>query len=247
VAAASPKATIRIAPGTYPESVLVKGAKNGLTIEGADPADPPEILGVAGSKLDGIRVEYIDGLTVRHLRIVDAYDAVRLNYATNALLEDLQLENSALGVRMNGGASHTLRDSTIAVTRTEQGVWIEYSPDTVLERLTITNGSYGGIRIRNSERVRLSDVTVRDSEGSDGIKLEYAPDARVERCAAHDGYSHGFRVLNSPGLVFTDNAAKGNQGTGIRLENSSPFATVADVLAAGNSASGNVQDVVVVP
>jgi hypothetical protein len=244
---AAPGAIIRVAPGTYAESIFITGAKNGLTIEAANPANPPVILGVVGSKLDGIRADFIDGLTLRNLRTIGAYDGVRLNHATHAVLEKLRLENSALGVRMNGGESNTLRDSTISVTRVEQGVWIEYSPDVVLERLSVTGGEFGGVRIRNSERARVHDVTVRDSSGSDGIKLEYSPDARVEHSAAHDGYARGFRILNSPGLVFADNLATGNQDTGIRLERSSPFTSVADVLAAGNLASGNGTDIFVAP
>ena len=244
---AAPGATIRIAPGAYHESVFVAGAKQGLTIEAADPLHPPEIVGVVGSKLDGIRADFIDGLTIRSLRIVGAYDAVRLNYCTGALLERLDLENSALGVRMNNGGGHTLRDSTIDGTRVEQGIWIEYAPDTVLERLLVTGGAFGGIRIRNADRVRLADVDVAGSAGSDGIKVEYSPEARLERCRSRGGYARGFRVINAPGLVFAGNVATDNASAGIRIEDSAPFATVADVLAAGNTATGNNPDVSVQP
>lgn len=244
---AAPGATIRVAPGQYHESIFVSGSKDGLTIESADVLNPAEIIGVVGSKLDGIRADFIDDLTVRHLRIYGAYDAIRLNYCTGALLEHLDLENSALGVRINNGEDHVLRDSTIDVTRVEQGIWIEYAPDTVLERVTVTGGQFGGIRIRNSDRVRLTDVDVADSDGSDGIKVEYSPDARVESCSASSGYARGFRIINSPGLVFTGNVATGNATAGIRIENSEPFATAGDVLAAGNTASGNDPDVSVQP
>lgn len=244
---AAPNATIRIAPGEYHESIFVSGNKDGLTIEAADPAHPPDIIGVVGSKLDGIRADFIDDLTVRHLRIYGAYDAIRLNHCNDALLEHLQLENSALGVRINNGEHHVLRDSTIDVTRVEQGLWIEYAPDTVLERLVVRGGQFGGIRIRNSDRVRLTDVDVDDSDGSDGIKVEYSPDATIERCSARDGYARGFRIINSPGVVFTGNVATGNATAGIRIENSEPFATVNDVLAAGNTATGNDPNVSVQP
>ncbi len=244
---AAPGATIRIAAGDYHESILVPETKDGLTIEAADPANPPTIVGVVGSKMDGIRADFVDDLTVRNLRIVGAYDAIRLNQCNDALLEHLHLENSALGVRLNGGGGHVLRDSTIPITRVEQGIWIEYAPDTVLERLTVSAGAFGGVRVRNSDRIRLTDVDVADSDGSDGIKVEYSPDARIESCSARDGYARGFRVINSPGLVFTDNVAIDNATAGIRLENSDPFTTAADVVAAGNTASGNDPDISVQP
>lgn len=244
---AAPGATIRVAAGDYHESILVPETKDGLTIEAADAAEPPTIVGVVGSKLDGIRADFVDDLTVRHLRIVGSYDAIRLNQCNDALLEHLHLENSALGVRLNGGGGHVLRDSAIPITRVEQGIWIEYAPDTVLERITVTGGAFGGVRVRNSDRIRLTDVDVTDSDGSDGIKVEYSPDARIESCTARDGYARGFRVINSPGLVFTDNVATDNATAGIRLENSDPFATAADVVAAGNTASGNSPDISVQP
>lgn len=243
-------ATVRIAAGDYHESILVPQTKDGLTIEGADPADPPTIVGddaLVGSKLDGIRADEVDDLTVRHLRIAGSYDAIRLNHCNDALLEHLHLENSALGVRFNGGGGHVLRDSAIPITRVEQGIWIEYAPDTVLERVTVTAGEFGGIRVRNSDRIRLTDVDVVDSDGSDGIKVENSSDARIESCSASGGYARGFRVVNAPGLVFTNNVATNNQTAGIRLENSDPFATAADVAAAGNTASGNTPDVSVQP
>ena len=148
---------------------------------------------------------------------------------------------------MNNGGGHTLRDSTIDGTRVEQGIWIEYAPDTVLERLLVTGGAFGGIRIRNADRVRLADVDVAGSAGSDGIKVEYSPEARLERCRSRGGYARGFRVVNAPGLVFAGNVATDNASVGIRIENSTPFATVADVLAAGNTATGNNPDVSVQP
>lgn len=244
---AAPGATIRIAAGEYHESIFVSGNKDGLTIEAADPAHPPEVIGVVGSKLDGIRADFIDDLTVRNLRIIGSYDAIRLNHCNDALLELLHLENSALGVRINNGEGHVLRDSTIDVTRVEQGIWIEYAPDTVLERLVVRGGQFGGIRIRNSDRVRLTDVDVDDSDGSDGIKVEYSPDARIEGCSARDGYARGFRIINCPDVVFTGNVATNNATAGIRIENSEPFATAADVLAAGNTATGNDPNVSVQP
>jgi hypothetical protein len=247
VDAAAPGATIRIAAGDYHESILVPETKDGLTIEADDPAEPPTIVGIVGSKFDGIRADFVDDLTVRHLRIVGSYDAIRLNQCNDALLEHLHLENSALGVRLNGGGGHVLRDSAIPITRVEQGIQIEYAPDTVVERVTVSASAFGGVRVRNSDRIRLTGVDVADSDGSDGIKVEYSPDARIESCSASDGYARGFRVINSPGLVFTDNVATDNATAGIRLENSEPFAAAADVIAAGNAASGNDPDVSVQP
>jgi hypothetical protein len=75
----------------------------------------------------------------------------------------------------------------------------------------------------------------------------YSPGAVVERSSAHGSYREGFRITNSPSLVLTGNAADGNRSTGIRIEKSAPFGTVADVTAAANTASGNQTDFYVAP
>ena len=95
----SKKFQLRLEPGEYRERVFIEG-KDGLTIEAADPSDPPTIRGTPKASRDGIRVDRVEGIVLRGLRIVGAYDGIRLNSVTGALLEDLHVENNALGVRI---------------------------------------------------------------------------------------------------------------------------------------------------
>lgn len=247
VDAAGPNTTILVAAGEYVEGVRITGARDGLTIAGADPAAPPTIRGTPNRSLDGIRVDAVDDVTFRHLRIVGTYDAVRLNGVRGAVLADLYLENSALAIRVNGGAANTIARVTIVGTRVEQGVEMVDAPGSVIVDTRVTGSYREGIRVMNSDDVRLARNTVT-SPRSNGIELSDVPRAVVRGNVVRDAYNHGFRIDDADDLVLEDNRAQGSRSVGIRLEQTPPFATVAEVLAAGNAGSGNGSaDVVVRP
>jgi hypothetical protein len=73
-------------------------------------------------------VDRVHGVVFRHLRIVGAYDGVRLNDVERAVVMDIRLENHALGIRVNRGRDNTIVGCTVLGTRVEQGILIEKSP-----------------------------------------------------------------------------------------------------------------------
>src|SRR5262249_10129597 len=70
VDAAAAGDVVRVSPGVYPERVRITGARNGLTIEAADPNIPPVIQGKATTSTDGVQIDGLNGITLRALRIV---------------------------------------------------------------------------------------------------------------------------------------------------------------------------------
>ena len=52
---------------------------------------------------------------------------MRLNYVKQAVLEDLDIENSALGIRVNNGRQNMMSECTVLGTRVEQGILVYYS------------------------------------------------------------------------------------------------------------------------
>lgn len=224
------------------------GQKTGLTIEAADPANPPEILGTKNASRNGVRVDKVDGVTLQHLRILGAYDGVRLNTVNHARLLDLYIENSALGIRVNGGEGNTILRCQVELTRVEQGITVDGAPKTVVSETTISAGERENIRVVNSPGVVLSRVTATKSRAGAGIKVDQCAGARVEGCAASENYGDGICVLGSRELKFTGNTAGKNKAYGLRVEKSPPYATEANVKGAGNSGAGNQKaDVVVKP
>lgn len=245
VNAAGAGTTILVAPGEYVEGVRVEGARDGITIAGADPAAPPTIRGTPNRSLDGIRVDDVDGVSFRNLRIVGTYDAVRLNGVRGATLADLHLENSALAIRVNGGAANTIARVTIVGTRVEQGIEMVGAPGSVIVDSTVTGSYREGIRVTGSDDVRIERNRVASAR-SDGMEIGDAARVVVRDNVVTDSYNHGIRIDDADDLVLTGNVSSGNRGAGLRIENSPPVDLVTQVLAAGNSGSGNGQALAVV-
>ena len=246
VDAAGPGDTIQVLPGSYQESVRVRGAKTGLTIEAAEATDPPTIHGTPNKSADGIRVDSVDGVTVRYLRILGAYDGVRLNHVQNAVLAGLDIEDSALGIRVNHGQDTIVEQCVVLGTRVEQGIFVAFAPRTVIRDSTIGDTAREGIGVANSPGVVLGDDQVTDSRTADGIAIGGSPGASIDGCTASDSYHDGIHITNSAGLVLSSNLATDNLNIGLSLAQCPPFQTVADVTANANSASGNGQGQIVV-
>jgi len=248
VDAAAAGDVVRVSPGVYPERVRISGARDGLTIEAADPSNPPVIQGKTSTSTDGVQVDGLDGVTLRALRIVNANTGVRLTRVENAVLENLHLENDGLGIRIVNGSGTTVRGGVVEGTRGRQGILVESSPNTMIGDTILHAPKREGIAIRNSAGAVLLHVTVDGSQGSDGILLYRSKGSRVEDATVVNNARNGLRAQSSLDLALVRTTANDNGSAGLRIERCSPFDNVADVLAAGNTAAGNHgRDIVVEP
>jgi hypothetical protein len=238
VDAAAAGDTIRVSPGVYPERVRIAGARDGLTIEAADAANPPVVQGKTTTSTDGVQVEGVDDVTLRALRIVNANTGVRLTRTTGAVLEDLHLENDGLAVRIVGGSGNTVRHAVVEGTRGRAGILVESSPSTTIEATSVHAPQREGIALRNSDGAVVLRVTVDGSKGSDGILVYRSKGARVEDATVVNNARNGLRAQSSLDFALIRTTANDNGSAGLRIERSSPFDDVADVLAAGNTAAG---------
>jgi hypothetical protein len=248
VDAAAPGDVVRVSPGVYPERVRITGARNGLTIEAADPSNPPVIQEKATTSTDGVQIDGLNGITLRALRIVDANTGVRLTRVENAVLENLHLENDGLGIRIVSGSGDKVSGSVIEGTRGRQGILVESSPNTTIEDTIVHAPQREGVAIRNSAGAVLLRVTVDGSRDGDGILVYRSQGSHVEDSTVMNNARNGLRAQSSLELVLLRTTAIDNGSAGLRIERSSPFENVADVLAAGNTAAGNRgRDIVVEP
>jgi hypothetical protein len=214
---------IRVTPGTYPESVRLTD-KTGITIEGADAAPLPLILGTPNKSADGIRADDSFAIVLRNLRIVGAYDGVRLNRVEGAVISGLLIEDHALGIRVNRGANNLVLDNTILGTRVEQGILVDGSPGIILAGNVIDRPNEEGIRVVSSPGAIVHDNHVSNSQGGNGITVSRSAGASVIGSTAIASYRDGFRIANSDGLVLGETAPRAiaTSGSGSRNRRPSP-------------------------
>jgi hypothetical protein len=247
VAAAGRGDTIRVAPGNYVVPIRIEGDKAGLTIEAANPNDPPVLHGVPHVKHDGFRVDGVDGVTIRNIVVLDAYDGVRLNHVNGALVVGVRIERNALGVRVNQGSNNRVIGSTIIDSNVEQGILFDTSPGGVAWDNVVVGSDSDGVRLVRSPCSDLRDLVVLDSRG-DGIQVHSSPGTRIHGSVVEGNRNNGIRVSSSPFLEFVGNRATDNGNNGLWIYRSPPFRTIDDVVAQGNQASGNGRhDFVVTP
>jgi hypothetical protein len=164
------------------------------------------------------------------------------------VLQNLRFEHDGLGIRIVNGSGSSMIGAFVDGTRGRQGILVESALDTTIQDTTVRAPKREGVAIRNSSGVVLLRVTVDGSMGSDGVLLYRDPESRAEDVTVVNNARNGLRAQSSRDLALVRTVANQNGSAGLRIERSSPFTTVADVLAAGNTATGNRgRDIVVEP
>jgi parallel beta-helix repeat protein len=237
VAGAGAGDVVQVRPGTYAESVRIENGQTGLVVEGLG-----GVPTIAPSRSDdAFRIKRVDGVTLRGLAIESTRRGVRMDEASNTTLQDLQIHGGASdAIRMKGGSGNTVVDAEIQSVN-GRGVRADKSPSVVVRDSLVLSAKREGILIKVS-----SDPSVLSNNGSangsGGIRLIKCPNATVDDNEFPGNGNDGIRVQTSPNLTITNNTAVGNVRYGIRVQKSPPIASVADLVAAGNSGGGGAGD-----
>jgi parallel beta-helix repeat protein len=258
VAAASAGDTIQVRPGDYPDRVTVVAGQDGLTIEGL--GGRPRFPGA--NRKEGFRVVGAANVTIRGFDFDRRLIAVRLTNCTGCVVDDITVTGSREGMRIkvsNGVivVNSRLTDVTdrrairiddspnaavlgnLMTTVKSEGIALDDSPGSLVIGNTVT-GASRGIRLRDSAGTMLS-LNVFSSSRREGVVAANTDGLIVTSNQATGNGSDGYRLSRLTGSTIQNNDATGNGGNGFDVRLSPPFATEADLTAAGNTASGNVQ------
>jgi nitrous oxidase accessory protein len=232
VAGAGPGDVVQVRPGTYLESVRIEGGQTGLVIEGL--GGVPTIAPAHSD--DAFRIKRVDGVTLRGLAIESTRRGVRVDEASGLTLQDVDVHGGASdAVRIKGGANNTVTGGEISSVN-GRGVRVDKSPGAVVSDNLILGSKREGILVKVS-----SGVSVLGNNGSanasGGIRLIKCPNSTLDGNDFPGNGNDGIRVQTSPNLTITNNSAVGNVRYDIRVQKSSPIASVADLTTAGNSGS----------
>jgi parallel beta-helix repeat protein len=230
VASAGPGDVVQVRPGTYAEGVRIDKGQTGLVIEGL--GGVPVIAPEHGD--DAFRVKRVDGVTIRGFSISSSHRGLRLDDASGATLEDLDISGGTSdGIRIKGGSANTVQSFSVFHPN-GRGVRVDKSPGAVIRDGSVVNSRREGILVKTSDNVSVLVNIVGGNFGG-GVRLIKCPNATIDQTTAGGNGGSGIRVQTSAGLTITNNTAIGNVQYGIRIQSSPPVSSVADLTGAGNS------------
>jgi parallel beta-helix repeat protein len=236
--------TVAIAPGMYGERIRI--GTDGVTVAAADDQDPPIVLGTEGSPDPTIWIDGADDVTIRNVVVRGGAEGIRVERSYGAVLNGLRVESAALGVRLRRGGRHTIMASEIVATQVAQGIRVDGSPETTIKNVIVDDTAGEGILVRRSRHTRMVDTTVSHARARHGIVVIGSARVTLENCTSRRNEGDGIVVRRSANLVLRKNDAEDNGSVGLRIDRCIPFASIGDVVAAGNKASANrFRDIVV--
>jgi parallel beta-helix repeat protein len=245
VSAAVAGDTVSIAPGLYGERIRI--GTDGLTLAAADDQDPPIVLGTEGSPDPTIWIDGADDVTIRNVVVRGGAEGIRVDRSYGATLNGVHVEGAAIGVRLRHGGRHTIVASEIVATQVGQGIRVDASPEATIKNVTVDDTAAEGVLVRRSRHTSIVDTTVSHAHATHGIVVVASPHVTLNNCTSRRNDGDGIRVRRSANLVLRRNDAEDNGTVGLRIDRCIPFASIGDVVAAGNKASANrFRDIVVI-
>ncbi len=267
VDAATANDTIQIRPGTYAESVRIPEEKSGLTAEGL--GGTPLVTPPAGK--EGFRIDGAAGVTISGVAVSGGTIGVRIDESDGSSVVGVTVSGATKeGIRVKRGSMATIQDDDVSGVSGGRGIRVERAPGSMVLANTVTGSAREGIRVKVSDGAVIASNVVNGS-GGDGIRLHKSANASVLSNDVDTSAGRGIRITVSADLTvrmndadgstrsglyvdrcevvtISDNHADGNGEYGIRVKKSPPIASAADLMAAGNTASGNTRgDFLVVP
>lgn len=233
--------TIVVAPGVYTEKVTVRKGLDDLVIMGVE--QPPDVpfptIACPGKGDDGVRVK-ASRVTVSGFQIVGCNNGLRLDYAPGGVGSTLRIDGARTGVNIRNSPGARISGSTITNSTGAPGILAAYAAFLTLDGNVVEGAYREGVRVSNATGATITGNTISGAAGSDGLRLDRVAGGTVSGNVITGSKNDGLRIANSPQVVLTSNRADGNRHFGIRVDKCAPIASVSDVLAAGNTATGNL-------
>jgi parallel beta-helix repeat protein len=190
VDAAKPGDTVRIAPGTYTENVVVNkqltitAISGRPTVQAADPSKDVFLLSSPGVHIDGLTITggasgvEIQGVSNCVVTNVVAQDNVRGVYLANSTQSEISNSNLAgngYGVYGDGSSNNTLSSNVATGEKGNgntlgDGIFLNYGDSNTVTRNNLSANHVFGISLYSSTRNVISNNTINDNDRV-GIRL----------------------------------------------------------------------------
>jgi parallel beta-helix repeat protein len=190
VDAAKPGDTVRVAPGTYTENVVVNkqltitAISGRPTVQAADPSKDVFLLSSPGVRIDGLTITggasgvEIQGVSKCVVTNVIAQDNVRAVYLANSTQNEISNSNLAgngYGVYGDGASNNTISSNVATGERGNgialgDGIFLNYGDSNIITRNNLSANHVFGISLYTSTRNIISNNTMSDNDNV-GVRL----------------------------------------------------------------------------
>lgn len=241
--------TVNVAAGTYADAVSLNG-KNGLTLQGSDPADRPVLT-------SGINSRDPSGITLRNLIVRGVVPST--NYVINAAGVNFTMEKVTVdgeGVAGRFGVAGGQINGDVSVTYSE---FLNIAGWAAFDTRSGSGGPTGGADLNN---VVFSHNTVRNSQAHINIRGTLGdPAASVTMSdnlveltgIATSSFGGVLKVFYATNLTFTGNTVKDVGTSGYNPAGEAPYGAgfmprgVANMTVTGNTFENNNQAIAIEP
>jgi parallel beta-helix repeat protein len=190
VDAAKPGDTVRVAPGTYTENVVVNKqvtitATSGRpTVQAADPSKDVFLLSSPGVRIDGltitggasgVQIQGVSKCVVTDVVARDNVRAVYLSHCTENEVSNSNLADNGYGVYGDNASNNTISSNVATGERGNgntlgDGIFLNYGDSNTVTRNNLSANHVFGISIYTSTRNIISNNTMSDNDNI-GVRL----------------------------------------------------------------------------
>jgi outer membrane protein assembly factor BamB len=215
--------TLMIDAGTYGETVVV--SKNGMSLVGSDSGPNGTVLNIGDSTsataARGIEATGVDNLTVRNLRVTNAYTGIELIGVTQSRVSGVALlTNGNHAVHLTSGSNYNIVRNSYALRNSGIGFFSDAS-DSIVFRNNVSERNQTGFSADNTPSNTVFENNLAVENTGTGYYLGLNASNAVLRNNVANGKGVGTFGYESSGstdnVLFEGNIAKNYSSSGYRL------------------------------
>lgn len=238
VTAAAANDTIYVRPGTYNETVDINPPRNGLTLEGLEVLGARPTFPMAVSS-DAIRVNGVNDVVIRGFDIYKRKKGIQLDGCLRGLVDQNHITFTKDPIRVIDGSANIVDGNTVTDGSLNAGIRVQDSDGTAVRYNVVQRTKDAAIYVIGATNVEIYYNNTSDANDY-GVRTSHADNVIVFGNIADGNDFNGIFVQTSDGATVQENNADNNLKYGFYVQNSAGINTIADLVAANNTATGNV-------
>jgi parallel beta-helix repeat protein len=217
----------------------IQGGVRGVRLDTSAGGTLTDLL-VSGQSRDGILVRNGSGNTVSDSSVTGAFvDGIRVERCDAAVVTGNTVSGSGRrGIQVKTGATTTVTDNVVDTSGRDGLEVLRMTTSAVVTGNASNASGRVGFRVKTLTNATIAGNSATGA-GREGVIAYKVVGGTFDGNVGDGNVRSGIRVRRCASLAVTDNQANGNGEYGFWVQATPPIATPADLMASGNTASGN--------